>query len=122
MLSNQRAYNFKVANLSLGAVPQGGYADDPLDAAVEALWFRGITVVASAGNRGAGAGTIGVPGNDPYVITVGAVDDQGTGSNQDDVQTSWSSQGTTQDGVGKPDVLAPGAHIVSTLAQSSSFL
>ena len=61
------------------------------------------------------------PGNDPYVITVGAVDDQGTADNSDDVVASWSSQGTTQDGVAKPDVVAPGAHIVSTLAPNSDF-
>ena len=61
------------------------------------------------------------PGNDPYIITVGAGDDQGTVSNWDDVQASWSSRGVTQDGFSKPDVLAPGAHIVTTLAPGSSF-
>jgi serine protease AprX len=61
------------------------------------------------------------PGNDPYVITVGAVDDQGTADNSDDVVADWSSQGTTQDGVAKPDVVAPGAHIISTLAPNSDF-
>jgi serine protease AprX len=61
------------------------------------------------------------PGNDPYVITVGAVDAQGTASPWDDVEASWSSRGQTQDGFSKPDVLAPGAHIVSTLAPDSAF-
>ncbi|HSY39853.1 MAG TPA: S8 family serine peptidase, partial [Polyangia bacterium] len=55
------------------------------------------------------------------VITVGAVDDQGTADNSDDVTATWSSQGTTQDGVAKPDVLAPGAHIITTLAPNSDF-
>ena len=61
------------------------------------------------------------PGNDPYVISVGAVDDQGTKRTDDDALASWSSRGTTADGVAKPDVLAPGAHIVSTLAPDSDF-
>jgi serine protease AprX len=52
---------------------------------------------------------------------VGATDNQGTVNNWDDVQASWSSRGETQDGVAKPDVLAPGAHIVSTLAPGSWF-
>jgi len=39
------------------------------------LWFRGITVVTAAGNDGPRAGTIHVPGNDPYVVTVGAMDE-----------------------------------------------
>jgi serine protease AprX len=61
------------------------------------------------------------PGNDPHVITVGATDNLGTVSSSDDVLASWSSRGMTQDGFAKPDVLAPGAHIVSTLAPDSSF-
>ena len=79
-------------------------------------------MVAAAGNMGTASDAVSyAPGNDPYVITVGAVDDQGTSDNSDDVTTSWSSQGTTQDGVAKPDVLAPGAHIVTTLAPNSDF-
>src|SRR5207237_180542 len=61
------------------------------------------------------------PGNDPYVISVGGVDDQGTKNTIDDAIASWSSSGTTQDGFAKPDVLAPGAHIVSNLAPNSAF-
>jgi serine protease AprX len=34
---------------------------------------------------------------------------------------SWSSTGTTQDGLQKPDIAAPGSHMVSTLAPSSAF-
>src|SRR6202012_4530879 len=34
---------------------------------------------------------------------------------------SWSSRGVTQDGFAKPDVYAPGAHIVSVLAPNSTF-
>ena len=42
------------------------------------------------------------------MITVGAVDDQGTDSTGDDQLASWSSRGTTQDGLLKPEILAPG--------------
>jgi serine protease AprX len=55
------------------------------------------------------------------VITVGADDTQGTTSSADNVEASWSSRGVTQDGFSKPDVLAPGAHIVSALAPDSAF-
>ncbi|HEY3109335.1 MAG TPA: S8 family peptidase [Chloroflexota bacterium] len=121
VLANQRTYNFRVANLSLGASPQGGYIDDPLDAAVEALWFRGVVVVASAGNKGPGAGTIDVPGNDPYVITVGAVDDNQTASLADDVVPDWSSRGPTAfDGLSKPDLAASGRRVVSLRAVGST--
>ena len=41
-------------------------------------WEAGIVVVASAGNNGPDPMTIGVPGNVPYVITVGAMSDNST--------------------------------------------
>src|SRR5437016_4804457 len=61
------------------------------------------------------------PANDPYVITVGATDDQGTASTADDALASFSSYGVTQDGFTKPDVVAPGRRIITTLAPNSSF-
>ncbi|MGZ4175048.1 MAG: S8 family peptidase [Solirubrobacteraceae bacterium] len=115
-------YNIRVINLSFRSTDAQSYTTDPLDAAAEQAWFAGITVVAAAGNMGTASDAVSyAPGNDPHVITVGAVDDQGTSDNSDDVTTSWSSQGTTQDGFAKPDVLAPGAHIVTTLAPNSDF-
>jgi serine protease AprX len=55
------------------------------------------------------------------VITVGGVDENGSGNPTGDTIASWSSQGTTQDGLQKPDVYAPGAHIASVLAPNSNF-
>ncbi len=115
-------YNIRVINMSFRSTSAESYTTDPLDAAAEQAWFDGIVVVAAAGNMGTDSDAVSfAPGNDPYVITVGATDDQGTPDPSDDVQASWSSQGTTQDGVTKPDVLAPGAHIVTTLAPNSAF-
>ena len=115
-------YNIRVVNLSFRSTSAESYTTDPLDAAVEQAWLQGMTVVAAAGNLGNAPDAVSyAPGNDPYVITVGASDNRGTASTWDDVQASWSSRGTTQDGISKPDVLAPGAHIVTTLAPGSSF-
>ncbi len=115
-------YNIRVVNLSFRSTSGESYTTDPLDAAVEQAWFHGITVVAAAGNLGTADDAVSyAPGNDPYVITVGGVDTGGTTSTSDDVQASWSSRGVTQDGFAKPDVDAPGAHIVSNLAPGSSF-
>ena len=116
-------YNIRVLNLSLESTVAESYKTDPLDAAVEAAWFKGIFVVAAAGNRGAGPDAVSyAPGNDPYVVTVGAVDDKGTKDITDDEPTSWSSRGTTQDGFAKPDIYAPGASIVSNLAPAARSL
>ncbi|HEX4010226.1 MAG TPA: S8 family peptidase [Solirubrobacteraceae bacterium] len=121
-VDHKDAYNIGVINMSFRSTAAQSYTTDPLDAAAEQAWFDGIVVVAAAGNLGTDPDAVDyAPGNDPYVLTVGAVDEQGTPSPWDDVQASWSSQGTTQDGIAKPDVLAPGAHIVTTLAPNSDF-
>jgi serine protease AprX len=113
-------YNIRVLNLSLSTdVPQS-YKTDPLDAAVEYAWQHGIVVVAASGNRGNAADAVQyAPANDPFVISVGGADE--TGDYGKGEKASWSSGGTTQDGVAKPDVMAPGAHIVSVLSPGSAF-
>jgi serine protease AprX len=54
-----------------------------------------------------------MPGADPFVITVGSLADNGTVGYADDRESIFSSRGPTRDGFAKPDVLAPGEHIVS---------
>jgi serine protease AprX len=118
----QKDYNIRVVNLSLRSTNAESYKTDPLDAAVESAWFSGITVVVAAGNEGTASDAVSyAPANDPYVISVGGVDDQGTRTTLDDTVASWSSRGVTQDAITKPDVLAPGAHLVSTLAPGSDY-
>jgi serine protease AprX len=115
-------YNIRVVNLSLNESTPVSYKADPLDAAVESLWFKGIVVVASAGNRGTAPDAVSyAPANDPFVISVGAVDDGGTKQTGDDYFMPWSSRGVTQDGISKPEVAAPGSHMVGPLAPNSDF-
>jgi serine protease AprX len=121
-ISHRGDTNLRVLNLSLQSTSTGSYSNDPLDAAVEAAWANGIVVVAAAGNNGTSAGTVDhAPSNDPFVISVGAVDDHGTADTSDDTAVSWSSYGTTVDGVAKPEISAPGSRIVSVLAPGSAF-
>jgi serine protease AprX len=54
------------------------------------------------------------------VITVGATDDQKTATITDDVVPDFSSRGPTAHGNPKPDVVAPGAHLVSLRAPGSA--
>ena len=122
ILSHKDEFNIRVVNLSLESGDAESYKVDPLDAGVEALWLNGIVVVAAAGNRGDAADApMYAPANDPFVITVGATDEAGTPSVDDDFLATFSSRGITEDGFAKPDVLAPGAHMVSTLAPGSVF-
>jgi serine protease AprX len=115
-------YNIRVVNMSLRSTVAESYKTDPLDAAVEQAWNSGILVVAAAGNDGNASDAVSyAPANDPYAVAVGGVDDQGTKAVSDDQLASWSSRGKTQDGFSKPDVLAPGAHMVSTIPAGSEY-
>ena len=119
-VNHKDKYNIKVMNLSLVSPVQSPYWTDPLNQAVTRAWAEGITVVVAAGNNGPDPMTIGVPGNNPYVITVGAFTDNFTPNDwSDDYITPFSAAGPTLDGFVKPDVLAPGAHMVSTMPERS---
>jgi len=109
-------FDIRVLNLSFAATPQSYYWDDPLNQAVMAAWQAGIVVVASAGNTGPDPMTIGVPGNVPYVITVGAMTDSYTPADgSDDVLATFSSTGPTVEGFVKPEVVAPGGHVLGMM-------
>jgi serine protease AprX len=99
LVANKNAYQVRVLNLSFSAPPQSFYWDDPLNQAVMKAWQAGIVVVASAGNTGPKPMTIGVPGNVPYVITVGAMTDNHTPADpSDDRLTTFSAAGPTAEG------------------------
>ncbi len=120
VIAHRQHDNIRVLNLSLGAVPAQSIALDPLDRAVEQAWRDGIVVVASAGNAGPSNGTITSPGNDPLVVTVGTLDDNGTVTPADDSIPSFSSVGPTMQGVFKPDLVAPGRSVISLRAPGST--
>src|SRR5438552_12736194 len=117
VVANRDTYNIGVLNLSFGMDATLPYVVNPLDAAAEAAWASGITVVASAGNNGTDGVTS--PGDDPYVVTVGATDTMGTAATNDDVLPSWSGRGRAH-GHLKPDVVAPGVSVVSLRAPGST--
>jgi len=120
---NASKYNIRVANFSLAGASETSFRVDPLDKAVESLWFNGIVVVAAAGNHGSASGPVSMsyaPGNDPFVITVGAVDQHMTSDPSDDTIPEWSAHGTTMDGFHKPDIAAPGRYMVSPVPSTAS--
>jgi serine protease AprX len=121
VLGHRSDYNIRIVNISAGAPATTTYRDDPLATAVEVLVFAGITVVVSAGNEGPKNSSITTPGTDPYVVTVGGVDDNGTATTADDSLASWSSRGPTSvDRLAKPDLVAPGRRIVSLRSPGST--
>ena len=118
ILKHKDEYNIRVANFSLHSARPSNFTKDPLDHAVEKLWFSGVVVVAAAGNYGTPNGPSGVkfaPGNDPFIITVGALDLDGSLKvSKHDVPT-WSAYGRTYDGFMKPDLAAPGRYMIGAI-------
>ena len=109
-----------VVNLSLSTESPLPPSFDPLSWTLENMWESGITVVTAAGNDGPEPGTVGSPGNDPLLITVGALDEHATADSRDDDSVAlFSARGSeyTED---KPDLVAPGVSIVSAAAPGSS--
>lgn len=127
-LTHQADYNIRVVSNSFGQTSDTGTdfdPDNPTNIATKALADRGVVVVFSAGNSGAGEGTI--TGNfkkAPWVITVAAGDKQGR-------LADFSSRGEKGRGgevvvngetftwEDRPTITAPGVDIYSTRATTS---
>ena len=131
-IANKASKNIRVINMSLGTPVRDSYLTDPLCLAARRAVNAGIVVVASAGNRGKDLlgnkqyGTIGSPGIEPSVITVGAANTLGTDIRSDDTVATYSSRGPTRgyrtingvrkyDNLIKPDVIASGNKIIAEL-------
>jgi serine protease AprX len=121
-VSFKDTYDIGVLNLSLGSDSTQTRLLSPMNYAVERAWDSGIVVVVSGGNHGAeGPGRIPKPADDPLVITVGAIDSNGTKKVGDDTVAPYSSIGPSiADKIVKPDIVAPGSHIIAPKAVGST--
>jgi len=116
VLDNQKKYNIRVVNLSIGTEDLGSM--DPLVRSVETLWDAGVVVVIAAGNNGPNYFSITSPGISRKVITVGASDDNIKTHIWGSQKINFSGRGPTSECIIKPDILAPGTDIISTLSTS----
>jgi serine protease AprX len=125
ILQHKDQYDIRVANLSFQSQITAPFYIDPLDRAVEQLWFNGIVVVAAAGNYGSADGPSGVlysPADDPFVITVGAADPNGSADPHKATMAPWSAWGYTVDGFAKPELAAPGRYMIGAVPDGSTLL
>jgi serine protease AprX len=125
ILQNKDAYGIRVANMSLHAAGMLSIRYHPLNRAVQKLWFSGVTVVAAAGNYGVPGGPSGVkhaPGNDPFAISVGALDLGRKANLSDDSVAYWSAYGYTLEGFAKPEVVAAGRYMVGPVPMTSTLV
>lgn len=121
-IENKQRFGIKVMSLSLSREAYVLSENDPLCKAIRMAQLAGIIVVVAAGNSGRdGSQTIGSPGIEPSIITVGATNHKNTLDKNDDVIAEFSSRGPTIDGLIKPDIVAPGTNIISLRAPSSSY-
>ena len=109
LLHHQKQYNIRIVNLSVGSTPRKKFTvTSPLVAGVEELWKAGMVVLTAAGNHGPAPHSIGAPGNSRRIITVGSSDHL-----QNHLDPDYSSRGPTGNCIKKPDIVAPGSHIIS---------
>jgi subtilisin family serine protease len=101
-----------IISLSLGYNPTIKDGSDPLSQAADEAFNLGAFVVASVGNEGPEYGTITSPAIAKCVVGVGAMNIEGT-------VPDFSSRGPTDDGRMKPDLVAPGVSVYSTLPNNS---
>lgn len=107
---NDPGLNIRVLNLSYGTDSTQSALLDPLSYAAEVAWRHGIVVVVAAGNDGIDQPRLTMPAQNPYVLSVGALDLRGNTDPDDDVVTSFSNGGSAQR---RPDLVAPGRSVVS---------
>jgi serine protease AprX len=121
---NKDQHNIRVVNMSLNSTLENSYHESPLAAASEILWFNGVVVVASVGNKGPGGGhntAKTAPANDPFLIIVGASDEHDTPDRENDTIGPFSSFGVTKDGFLRPEIIAPGFNIIAPLSADSDW-
>ena len=106
ILRNRENYNLRIVNISVGTTYRTKNEQDVLVQGVERLWDEGLVVVAAAGNQGPDPGSVTAPGCSKKVITVGS-SDMLTG------KRAVSGRGPTFECVCKPDLVAPGRHVMA---------
>jgi serine protease AprX len=105
--AHARAIQVVNVALSVDRPTAPAYGADPLTAAVEHVRADGVLPVVAAGNNAKG---VGDPGMDPQALTIGAADVTGARP----TVAPFSGRGTV-DGVIKPDVVAPGVHMLGVM-------
>lgn len=112
LLEKGQVYGVRVVNCSFSANTVFDY-NDPVNIATKMLTDRGVSVVFSAGNSGPGNGTLNPYSMAPWVIGVGATDQNGT-------LAGFSSRGSFSGEKEQPTLVAPGVNVASLRTTAST--
>jgi serine protease AprX len=104
ILSRGNNLNVRVVNCSFSANTVFD-VNDPVNIATKKLTDAGVNVVFSAGNTGDGLHTLNPYAVAPWVVSVGATDEEGR-------LAQWSSRGDMANSVFRPTLVAPGVNII----------
>ena len=105
-VDHKTRHNIRVLNLSISAPTDLPYYLDTLNIALTNAWSEGLVVVVSAGNEGPAPSSVTSPGNNPWLITVGAADYEEDGGWTK--VAPFSGRGPTATGHIKPDIIVAG--------------
>jgi serine protease AprX len=117
VLDNQKRFDIRIVNISLGGDSPTTGKFTALDELVEQAVAAGIVVVVAAGNSG--HPILVPPASAPSAITVGGLNDQ----NHLDPRYRrmyWSSYGRGINGVRKPDLIAPAIWLAAPMLPQTS--
>ena len=104
----------RVVNISVGSYSRRNMSENSaLVRGVDAAWDDGLVMVVAAGNNGPGRMTVTTPGISRKVITVGCSDDHKEVNVMGNRMVDYSGRGPTGACICKPEIIAPGAGIVS---------
>ncbi|MFN2455016.1 MAG: S8 family serine peptidase [Pyrinomonadaceae bacterium] len=106
--------NVRVINCSFSASTVFD-TNDPVNVATKMLVGRGINVVFSAGNAGAGVHSLNPYAAAPWVVSVGATDERGRLAN-------FSSRGDFGNSMFHPTLVAPGVNVVSLRSSGANII
>ena len=104
----------RIVNISVGAYSRRTMSENSaLVRGVDAAWDDGLVMVVAAGNNGPGRMTVTTPGISRKVITVGCSDDHKEVNVMGSRMVDYSGRGPTGACICKPEIIAPGAGIIS---------
>ena len=107
-------YGTKIVSLSVGTDKDEGVVR-MLRQGLELVWQAGLLPVVAAGNQGPAQGSMSALGRGEKVISVGCYDEKRPGE-EGVFCEQYSGRGWEQEGIRKPDILAPGSNVVSCCA------